>query len=293
MPDNHAASSPTRTPTQKKTQLWTRIAAIIFLIAIALLKPKFEAWLEHNSTTNESANADVAAAAESGSSIDDSADSTDIRILAGVNVPDAIGDANSDSELIFDRDREPQATKTPPKTSSPPSKTQSKKTGTSAKASGNDSRRNPGSRNSNNTTKKPDSKPPPGKLTLVKGTRDRFRSTAGLMYVPGSRDGHRLKHVLKHAKDDTSKPVHGVFKGDRDQILAWIDIAYEKGRKGGKGVNKSKQYDRDVYIVDMGKNIGFMGGQVGERKNHPPCRYLQLVLEDNEVITAYPNNRPR
>jgi hypothetical protein len=114
------------------------------------------------------------------------------------------------------------------------------------------------------------------------------------MYLPGSREGHRLKHVLKHAKDDPSKPVHGVFSGDRDQILAWIDIAYEKGRKGGKGVNRSEENDRVVYVVDMGKKIGYVGGQVGKRKNRPPCRYLQLVLEDgNEVITAYPSDRAR
>ena len=116
-----------------------------------------------------------------------------------------------------------------------------------------------------------------------------FESTAGLLYVKGSADGHRLKHVMQHAKDDLSKPKHGVFEGDRDQILAVIDEAYEKTKKGGKDVRKSEQDGRTVYIVNLGRKIGYVGGSSGERSGNPDCRYVQLVLEDeNVVITAYP-----
>jgi hypothetical protein len=116
-----------------------------------------------------------------------------------------------------------------------------------------------------------------------------FESTAGLRYVPGSADSHRLRHVMQHAKDDLSKPKHGVFEGDRDQILAVIDEAFEKTKKGGKDVRKSDQGERTVYIVNLGRKIGYVGGSSGERSGNPDCRYLQLVLEDdNVVITAYP-----
>lgn len=116
-----------------------------------------------------------------------------------------------------------------------------------------------------------------------------FESTAGLRYVPGSADGHRLKHVMQHSKDDLSKPKHGVFEGDRDQILAVIDEAYEKTKKGGKDVRKSDQAGRTVYLVNLGRKIGYVGGSSGERSSNPECRYVQLVLEDeNVVITAYP-----
>lgn len=116
-----------------------------------------------------------------------------------------------------------------------------------------------------------------------------FESTAGLLYVKGSADGHRLKHVMQHANDDLSKPKHGVFEGDRDQILAVIDEAYEKTKKGGKDVRKSDEDGRTVYIVNLGRKIGYVGGQSGERTGNPDCRYVQLVLEDeNVVITAYP-----
>ena len=116
-----------------------------------------------------------------------------------------------------------------------------------------------------------------------------FESTAGLLYVKGSADGHRLKHVMKHARDDLSKPKHGVFEGDRDQILAVIDEAFEKTKKSSKDVRKSEQGERTVYIVNLGRKIGYVGGSSGERSGNPDCRYVQLVLEDeNVVITAYP-----
>lgn len=116
-----------------------------------------------------------------------------------------------------------------------------------------------------------------------------FESTAGLRYVPGSADGHRLKHVMQHAKDDLTKPKHGVFEGDRDQILAIIDEAYEKAKKGGKDVRNSEEGARTVYIVNLGRKIGYVGGSSGERSGNPDCRYVQLVLEDgNVVVTAYP-----
>ncbi len=95
---------------------------------------------------------------------------------------------------------------------------------------------------------------------------------------------------MKHAEDNLSKPVHGVFSGDRDQIFEWIDMAYIKAQKGGKGVKADGDGDRIAYTVDMGKKIGYVGGQVGKRKGKPACRYLKLVVEDgNEVVTAYPS----
>ncbi len=132
-----------------------------------------------------------------------------------------------------------------------------------------------------------DDAPVPGELREIRNNV--FESTAGLRYVSGSADGHRLKHVMQHAKDDLTKPKHGVFEGDRDQILAVIDEAYEKTKKGDKGVRKSEEGARTVYTVNLGRKIGYVGGSSGERSGNPECRYVQLVLEDeNVVITAYP-----
>jgi hypothetical protein len=118
--------------------------------------------------------------------------------------------------------------------------------------------------------------------------RGRFRSTAGLIYEDAGSE-HRIDHVLRHAVDDPSRPVHGVFSGEREQILAVIDEGWQLAQSGRPPkVETEEQGDRTVYIIDLGRKIGFMGGQAGKRRNFPACRHLQLVLEGNGVITAYP-----
>lgn len=118
--------------------------------------------------------------------------------------------------------------------------------------------------------------------------KDRFRSPAGLVYGPGSRDGHRLKHVMKHAQDDMSKPVHGVFVGTERQILELIDDAFRKVQANHRSVSRTGSGSRVSYSVYYGRRIGYVGGQSGRRKNNPPAKTLVLVLEDDRIITAYP-----
>jgi hypothetical protein len=135
--------------------------------------------------------------------------------------------------------------------------------------------------------KKSPAEPQLGKLKEV--ANNVFESTAGLIYEPGSADGHRLRHVMEHAKDNLQKPIHGVFDGDRDEILAMIDEAYMKAKKGGSDVRSERQNNRQVYTVNLKRRIGQMGGSEGERKGNPECRYLRMVLENgNEIVSAYP-----
>lgn len=116
-----------------------------------------------------------------------------------------------------------------------------------------------------------------------------FESTAGLVYLPGSTDGHRLRHVMEHSKDNTSKEIHGIYDGNRDEILAVIDEAFMKAKKGGTDVRSEIRNGRRVYTVNLKRRIGQMGGRQGERQGNPDCRYVRLVLEnDVEVVTAYP-----
>ena len=128
-----------------------------------------------------------------------------------------------------------------------------------------------------------------GKLKEIRNNV--FESSAGLIYRSGSEDGHRLKHVMQHAKDNPEKPKHGVFdgEGDRDIVLAIIDEAFMKAKQGGPDVRTENQNDRLVYTVNLKRRIGHSGGQEGERKGFPECRYLRIVLEDdNVVISAFP-----
>lgn len=141
-----------------------------------------------------------------------------------------------------------------------------------------------------NGEKAPPAGPRLGELQEIR--KGVFRSTAGLVYRNGSVDGHRIDHVLRHGEDDLDKPVHGVFVGNREEIFALIDEGYQLTQKRGPPlVKKEVEGDRTVYLIDMKRKVGYLGGQVGKRKNHPPCRLLQLVLEGNEVITAFPTDR--
>ena len=115
------------------------------------------------------------------------------------------------------------------------------------------------------------------------------RSTAGLRYTPGSEEGHRLKHVLRHDNDIPDRPgSHGVFDGDAETLLAVIDEAYLLAKQGGPRVKTERQGDRQVHEVDLRRRIGFVGGQVGERRRHPPATRVRLILEGDRVISAFP-----
>ena len=117
---------------------------------------------------------------------------------------------------------------------------------------------------------------------------DRFMSPAGLLYTPGSAEGHRLKHLERHTADQPGRPgKHGVFDGGMEKTLAVLDQAYEKA-KAGVRTTKSTDQGRTIYTVDMGKRVGFIGGREGNQKRKPMARRVRIVLDGNRVITAYP-----
>lgn len=307
----------------KRKRLIARLIVFALLFAFALVKPKVDAWLAANplpgteqaaksaagddSLAMDPAAIDLHGGSDTGPEIssadtarsDSVVDHSDLVIAATAASPNSNGRSATASA-----ESNPQtATQS---SAGSKSRTSKSTAGTSDTAAGKDQRSNPAARSTStaagssktdrsnpssaSSTEGRPAKDPPGKLSLIAGTQDEFRSTAGLMYVRGSQDGHRLKHVLKHAEDNLDKPIHGVFQGDRDQILAWIDIAYTKGKQGGKGVRVEKQGGRVVYTVDLGEKIGVVGGQVGDRKGNPPCRFLRLVVQNgNEVVTAYPS----
>ena len=119
--------------------------------------------------------------------------------------------------------------------------------------------------------------------------REVYISPAGLRYTRGSEEGHRLKHIEKHLKDIPDRPgKHGVFDGDMAQVLRWIDDAFTRGKQGAKGVRKREEDGRTVYEVPFAKTIGYVGGRDGKRDNNPDAKRLRLVVEGDQVITAFP-----
>ena len=93
---------------------------------------------------------------------------------------------------------------------------------------------------------------------------------------------------MRHAEDAPSRPIHGVFDGDQDAILATIDEAYLLTKEGGRGVDARREGDRMVYTVSLNRRIGYVGGQAGKRQQHPAVQRLRLVLEGDRVITCFP-----
>lgn len=132
--------------------------------------------------------------------------------------------------------------------------------------------------------------PPLGKLKEV--GKKVYVSTAGLKYLPGSADGHRLLHIMQHAKDNPEKPVHGVYNGNKEEILALIDEAWLLVKEKSPRVKSEEEGDRQVLTVDMQRVVGYTGGSVGQRKNHPKCTRVRIVVEnEDEIVTAYPTDR--
>lgn len=136
------------------------------------------------------------------------------------------------------------------------------------------------------------SKPAPSSLEfnfLEEVGRNRFQSPAGLMYVPGSEEGHRLKHLERHLEDQPNRPgSHGVFQGDMEQVLHWIDEAYTIAKKGGRGTKKYEDEDSTVFEATLDKTVGFIGGSDGRRKGNPPTKRVRIVVRGSNVITAFP-----
>ena len=116
----------------------------------------------------------------------------------------------------------------------------------------------------------------------------RYLSPAGLQYVPGSAEGHRLAHLRRHTEDQPTRPgKHGVFDGGMKGALETVDQAYQRAKKNQR-TTKQTDRDRTIYTIDLGRRIGYVGGRDGQRLGNPMARRVKLVLEGTRVITAYP-----
>lgn len=118
--------------------------------------------------------------------------------------------------------------------------------------------------------------------------RNKLKSPAGLIYGMGGGGEHRVDHVMRHAKDDPSRPSHGVFDGDKDSILRLIDEAYEMVKSNSRYVKTESSQGNTAYTISMGRVVGYEGGQKGKRSNHKRLKSIRLILDGNRVITAYP-----
>jgi hypothetical protein len=138
-------------------------------------------------------------------------------------------------------------------------------------------------------TKDSTAAPPDDTPFLLPQPGDRFLSPEGLVYTPGSEEGHRLRHIEKHLQDEPGRPGrHGVFHGTLDEVLRRIDQAYRMGREKNPSVRIRDEDGRKVYEATFEKAIGYIGGRDGKRAGNPATKRMRMVLDGQRVITAFP-----
>ena len=74
----------------------------------------------------------------------------------------------------------------------------------------------------------------------------------------------------------------------RKSFFTVIDEAYSLARQSGPRVKATREGRRVTYDVNMGRRVGFVGGESGARRGHPAANHVRLVLEGENVITAFP-----
>ena len=132
---------------------------------------------------------------------------------------------------------------------------------------------------------------PDSDFQLKEVGRDRYQSPAGLLYAMGSRGEHRIEHVMRHSRNMSNRPAHGVFigNGDRDTVLKLIDDAWELAEAKSPKAKYEKSKGNDAWTVDMGRKVGYDGGKKGQRNGGKSLNSIKLILANgNQVITAYP-----
>jgi len=117
-----------------------------------------------------------------------------------------------------------------------------------------------------------------------------WESPLGLQYGPDAQYGNRIQHVLRHAEDQPLRVgEHGVFDVGRQGVVGIVDEAWSIAQQGGPNVTVSTVGNKSVYTVDMGRRVGWVGGQSGSSLGNPAVNNIQLVIRNgNQVITAYP-----
>lgn len=119
--------------------------------------------------------------------------------------------------------------------------------------------------------------------------KDRYESPAGLVYVPGSEEGHRLQHIERHLSDDPNRPgSHGVFEGTMEQFLIAIDDTYRRARGHAKGTRTRNEEAETVYEAPFDRTIGYLGGSAGRERKNPPLQRMRIVVRGKNLITAFP-----
>jgi hypothetical protein len=246
------------------------VAIIAALIVYVVLQPRINQWFGWNLPSVASLTGDEPAKATPNKKADakPSSASKSRKSQAATDVPEM--ESKTSEQKSTDN----------PKAASEPNNPSSK-----SKASSNDTESSKTSGSA--TTSNSPSKSIEDYLKEV--GKNRFESPAGLIYKPGSEEGHRLKHIERHLKDMPDRPgSHGVFDGSMVEFLIAIDDTVTRAKRKLKGTTMKEDDGAMVYEASFDKPIGFLGGETGKRKRNPKVKKMKVVVRDDAVITAFP-----
>jgi hypothetical protein len=252
------------------------VAIIAALIVYVLLQPRLNQWFGWNLPSVASLTGDEPAKTQPKKKADakPSSASKSNKSQAATDYPELESTAPEQKKPEQKSPDKPKASSDP--NNPPPSKSKASSNGTES------------SKTSGSATK---SKSPSQSVEdyLKEVGKNRFESPAGLIYKPGSEEGHRLKHIERHLKDIPDRPgSHGVFDGSMVEFLIAIDDAVTRAKRKLKGTSMEEDDGAMVYEASFDKPIGFLGGETGKRKKNPKVKKMRVVIQDDAVITAFP-----
>ena len=91
----------------------------------------------------------------------------------------------------------------------------------------------------------------------------------------------RIRHILKHLKDDKTKDFHGVFLMDPIKLLDNMDF---------NNVKKQIGYMSDVYCFHIEK-CGYEGGVKGDGHTLDYVTVITFPNDKSRLITMFPSDQ--
>jgi hypothetical protein len=129
-------------------------------------------------------------------------------------------------------------------------------------------------------TQRPGIRPPPPQVNGVVVRTYTALDWKAVVPKSGKYKGEaREDHVRRHNTDDTTKDLHGVFKGDG---VATTNAAWNRAQDLGLRPNSAGE-----LIVPMGETVGISGGRLGTGL---PLTSVRIIVQPNtnNIITSMP-----
>lgn len=110
-----------------------------------------------------------------------------------------------------------------------------------------------------------------------------WRTKHGLLIDQGA----PLTRILSHAHDDMSQPDHGVFAAGT-RLVGVLDSAFALMKSTHNWEIEHQQGSRRTVTVEVGPNTGWIGGRTGASIGRPVTSHIQMVMDGDQVLDAYP-----